>query len=110
MNNILDDVNELKDLIISSKEYTDYINSMKKVDSNEEIKKIIKDIIKLQKQEVNLNNKNIYNDLDIEINNLYDRLNSIPEYTDYINSSRRLNILITSIQEKFKEFFDSLVC
>ena len=49
MNNVLKDVEELKELILSSNEYKNYINSLNNIESKKEIKEIINKIISMQK-------------------------------------------------------------
>ncbi len=110
MNNIIDEVNELKRLIVSSDEYKNYKYNLELVEKNEEINNLIKDIIKLQKEIVKLkHNTNSFEDKEKELDNLYVKLDRYEIYYDYIESSKILNELITNIQNNFQEFFDSLV-
>ena len=111
MNNIISEVEELKELIINSDEYKDYKKYNDILEKDEEINSLIKDITILQKEIVKLKSKKI--DVSIkeqELDNLYIKLNNNKNYELYIKSSKKLNELITNIQKNFQEFFDSLVC
>ena len=50
MNDIINDVNDLKENILKSSEYLNFKNSEKKLDNNKEVNKIITDIKKLQQK------------------------------------------------------------
>lgn len=110
MNNIIKDVEELKDLLIESEEYKNYNDSLKKVELNKEINEVINNVKKLQKEIVNKTSKKEDTKLlNKELNNLYDKLFSISEYKEYIDNSKKLNELITSIQKNFEKYFNSLI-
>ena len=110
MNSILKDVEELKELVLESEEYKNYKTSLDILDSNNDVKELINKITNLQKnivkkmskkEEVKIQNK--------ELDELYNELNSIEEYTKYIDNSKKLNILITNIQKEFEKYFNNLV-
>ena len=107
MNNILNDIEELKQDIINTDEYKEYKKCEKLLDNHSEIKSLIKEITNTQKKLVRINNKDY--DLDNKINDLYDKLNNIDEYKKYIDSSKKLNILISNIQKEFEDYFNSLI-
>lgn len=110
MNNVLSDVNDLKDLIISSSEYIEYKNNVNRLEKNNEIKKLINKIKKLQKEVVRLEISN--NNKEVEekrLSELFDKLNSYDEYKKYISSSKKLNKLISKVQNNFEKYFNSLV-
>ena len=110
MNSIIEEVNELKELILNSNEYKNYKENLELVEQNEEINITINNIIKLQKDVVKLkHSKKEYKDKEKELDYLYVKLDRYEIYRDYIESSKKLNDLITSIQNSFQEFFDSLV-
>ena len=110
MNNIINEVNELKDLIIKSDEYTNYKKNLELVESNSEIKELIDKITNLQKEIVKLKyNKENVKEKEKNLDELYVKLNKYEIYSDYIDSSKKLNELLTKIQNNFQEFFDSLV-
>lgn len=110
MNNILKDVEELKELVLESEEYKNYKTSLDILDSNDDVKELINKITNLQKnivkkmskkEDVKIQNK--------ELDELYDELNSIEEYTKYVDNSKKLNDLITNIQKEFEKYFNNLV-
>ena len=110
MNSILNDVEELKKLVLESEEYKNYKTSLDILDSNNDVKELINKITNLQKnivkkmskkEDVKIQNK--------ELDKLYDELNSIEEYTKYIDNSKKLNVLITNIQKEFEKYFNNLV-
>lgn len=110
MNSVLNDVNELRKLILDSKEYKNYISSLNTIESKKEIKKIINKIVTLQKDIVKKEVSKIDTSKEEkELNNLYSNLYDYEEYNIYINNSEELNILITSIQKRFEEYFNSLI-
>lgn len=110
MNNILNEVNDLKKMILNSKEYIDYNNNLKLVENNKEINNIVLNITNLQKEIVKLEHKKLNaKSKEIELEELYVKLNEYDTYREYIESSKNLNKLITNIQTNFQEFFDSLV-
>ena len=111
MNNIINEVEELKELIIDSKEYKEYKKYDDILENNKEVKELVNKYTSMQKEIVLLESKNIdASDKEKELDQLYEELNNIDEYKKYIESSKKLNKLITNIQNKFQEFFDSLMC
>lgn len=110
MNNIIAEVEELKELIINSIEYKDYKKYEKLLDSNLKVKELVNKYTSIQKEIVLLESKNKDTfDKESELDLIYSDLISIDEYNKYLDSSKKLNELITSIQNNFQEFFDNLV-
>ncbi len=110
MNSIINEVEDLKELIINSSEYKEYKEYEKLLDSNPKIRELVNKYISMQKEIVLLENKNKYTlDKEKEIDFIYGELINIEEYNKYLESSKKLNELITNIQKNFQEFFDSLV-
>ena len=110
MNNIIDEVNELKDLILDSEEYINYKKNLELIESNDEINELINKITDLQKEIVRLkHSKKNTTEKEKELDELYVKLDKYEIYLDYIDSSKKLNELLTKIQSNFQEFFDSLV-
>lgn len=110
MNDILNDVEELRNMIISSNEFKNYEHSLNMVEKDEELKKLIKEIISLQKSIVKLeHNKNDVSSLNKELDDKYSSLYSNKKYIDYIDSSKVLNNLLTDVQNRFNKYFNSLV-
>ena len=111
MNNILSEVEELRDLIINTDEYKEYKKYNDLLEKNKEVKELINKYTSMQKELVLLESKNEdISDREKELDLIYSELNSIDEYNKYIKSSKNLNELITKIQKNFQEYFDSLVC
>lgn len=107
MNNILKDIEELKQDIINSDEYKEYLKYNDILENDNEIKSIIKEIVSKQKELVSkLNNDK---ELEKELDDLYNQLNSYDDYKNYIEASEKLNILISNIQNNFENYFNSLV-
>ena len=111
MNNIIKEVEELKELVLNSDEYKKYKKYNDLLESNKEVKKLVNKYTSLQKEIVLKEyKKEDISDKEKELDLLYDELISIDEYNNYLESSKELNELITRIQNNFQEFFDSLVC
>lgn len=110
MNNILNKVEELKELIIDTDEYKNYKFYLSKIEKNDDIKNLINTITKKQKELVRIENNgsNIDNESK-ELDNLFDKLYEYDDYKNYIEYSKKLNIIITDVQNNFQEYFDSLV-
>ena len=110
MNNILEDVLELKELILETDEYKNYKSSLNKIESNNKVNTLIKDIVSKQKEITNKEYKKVDTSLlEQELDSLYEELDNIKEYSDYIENSIKLNELITNIQNKFEKYFNSLI-
>ena len=110
LNNSFSDVQELRKLIINSNEYKNYIKCLEQLKSDDYIDDEIQEIVKLQKRIVNYSSKKIDTiNLEKELDNLNKKLYSNNKYSNYINSAKKLNVLITKIQNRFNEYFDSLV-
>lgn len=110
MNNVLEDVYDLKSIIESTNEYKDYKKYLNALEDNNEIKKLINEITKKQKEVVRLETlKKNSESLEKELDELFNKLNSYPDYKKYINSSKNLNIIITEVQTNFQKYFNSLV-
>ncbi len=107
MNDILKDVDYLKELIKDSKEYKEYKEIENKLDDNKEINEIVNSIKSLQKSIVSKKNNNF--DDEEKLQELFDLLNSYPLYNEYIKKSKELNILLTKIQKRFEEEFNEIL-
>ena len=107
MNNILSDIEDLKLDILNSNEYKEYRKYDELLNNNSEVKSLIKEITKLQKESERLGNKDI--DIENKLEDLFSKLNNIEDYSKYIESSKKLNELITKIQKNFEDYFNSLI-
>ena len=110
MNDLLKEVESLKNMIILSDEYKNYEKSLNKVDNNLYIKKLTAEIKSIQKKIVYKENKKEDTAfLEKKLDELYKDLYNDEDYSNYINSSVKLNKLITKIQKKFENYFNSLI-
>lgn len=110
MNDILNDVEELKQLIINSDEYKEYIRLTKVLDNNKDINDVIEKIKNMQQEIVHKENKNEDTSLnEKKLSNLFEKLNSFVEYNEYLKSAKNLNKLITKIQKNFEESFNEIL-
>ena len=107
MNNILNDIEDLKLDILNTKEYKEYKKYDELLNNNSEVKSLIKEITKLQKESERINNKDI--DIENKLEDLFSKLNNNEDYIKYINASKELNILISKIQINFEDYFNSLI-
>ena len=110
MNDIINDVEKLKEKILLSNEYKNFKEAEKILDSNKEINKIIGKIKQVQQQIVKKEDKKEETDKEeIELQSLYKQLDTYKEYTNYIQASKIFNELITSIQKEFESYFNGFI-
>lgn len=110
MDSILIEVEKLKNMVILSDEYKNFINSRNKLDANEDINKIIDRIKNTQKALINKEDKNEdITEEEIILKSLYTELDSFECYKEYIKNAKILNELITKIQKRFEDYFNKLV-
>lgn len=110
MNDIINDVNYLKENILKSSEYLNFKKSEKNLDNNKEVNKIITDIKKLQQKIIKKEDKNLDAEIEkIELESLYKELETYNDYIEYKKNARIFNDLITNIQKKFEEYFNSFL-
>lgn len=110
MDSIINDVEDLKNAIISSDEYIKYTKLTNSLDNNKEINDIINTIKKLQQEVVALENRN-ENTLakEKQLDELFNKLNNIEEYKEYLKASKKLNEIITKVQYNFSECFNEII-
>ena len=110
MNDILKEVETLKKMILDSKEYKDFILYRDNLDYNKQINKIISKIKNVQKILINKQDKNEdTTEEEIKLRSLYSDLDNYEEYKKYIESAKVLNEMITGIQKKFEDYFNTLI-
>lgn len=110
MNNIINDVEELKNKVLNSKEYTDYKKYEQILDNNKEINNVITQIKKVQQSIIKKEDINEDTTKEkIELDSLYKKLNTYQEYNNYIDSSKKLNEMITYIQKEFENYFNKFI-
>ncbi len=110
MNNIINDVEDLKEKVMNSKEYKEYKKYEEILDNNKKINEVITKIKKVQKSIIKKEDKN--EDVTkekIELNTLYEKLNTYTDYTNYINASKKLNEIVTYIQKEFENYFNKFI-
>lgn len=106
LSNLDSSIKELKYEIISSSEYKEYIKAKEVLDNNKDIKDLIKKITSTQKKLVSGKGDN---NLEGELDTLYEKLYSYEEYNEYIEVSTKLNILISDTQKELENYFNSLM-
>lgn len=106
LSNLDSSIKELKDEIISSIEYKEYIKAKEVLDNNKDIKDLIKKITSTQKKLVSGKGDN---NLEGKLDTLYEKLYSYEEYNEYIEVSTKLNILISDTQKELENYFNSLM-
>ena len=106
LSNLDSSIKELKDEIISSNEYKEYIKAKEVLDNKKDIKDLIKKITSTQKKLVSGKGDN---NLEGELDTLYEELYSYEEYNEYIEVSTKLNILISDTQKELENYFNSLM-
>lgn len=110
MNEILNDIEELKEKILSSKEYKDFKKYESILDNNKEINDIITKIKKVQQTIIKKEDKNENVDKEkIELSTLNQKLDTYSDYKNYIESSKKLNEMITYIQKEFENYFNKFI-
>ena len=110
MNDILKEVESLKDLIILSDENKNYDKYLKKIKNNKTINLLINKIKKTQKDLLKNEIKNIDNTLlEKQIDEYYNELYLEEDYIKYIHASKELNDLLTILKMNFENYFNSLI-
>ncbi len=110
MDNVIKEVENLKQIILDSAEYKEYKRCEKILDENNKIKGIISKIKKLQKIIINKEDKKEETDKEeIEIQSLYKKLDTFEEYKNYIKASRKFNDSLTYIQKEFERYFNQFI-
>jgi len=94
-------LNDVIDCIKNSPEYIECVELKKKMDSNEEITKLIKDIKLLQKKLLRTDSIEVQEELDSKIN----RLNEIPIYSIYNQKLNVINEKISYVNDELNDYF-----
>lgn len=94
-------LNDVIDCIKNSPEYIECIELKKKMDGNEEITKLIKDIKLLQKKVLRTDSIEVQEELDSKIN----RLNEIPIYSIYNQKLNVINEKISYVNDELNDYF-----
>lgn len=94
-------LNDVIDCIKNSPEYIECVELKKKMDSNEEITKLIKDIKLLQKKLLRTDSIEVQEELGSKIN----RLNEIPIYSIYNQKLNVINEKISYVNDELNDYF-----
>jgi len=101
----MEKLDEVVNTIKNSKEYKTCIDLKSKMDSNEDINSLVKEIKKLQKKYINTNDSNIK----IELDKLENQLNEIPIYHIYLDNLEKVNQMIDYVKDELNNYFDLLL-
>lgn len=91
--------------IKNSKEYKKCIELKEKMESNEEINSLVKEIKLKQKKYIRTNDSNILS----ELNELEEKLNSIPIYHVYNENLEKVNYYINYVKDELNDYFIELL-
>lgn len=98
-------LDEVVNTIKNSKEYKKCIELKEKMKSNDEINSLVKEIKLKQKKYIRSNDSNILR----ELNELEERLNSIPIYHVYTKNLEKVNDYINYVKDELNDYFDKLL-
>ena len=98
-------LDEVVDCIKNSKEYKKCIELKEKMDSNDDINKLVKEIKLKQKKYIRTNDSNILS----ELNELEEKLNSIPIYHIYLDNLEEVNKMINYVKDELNDYFQELL-
>ena len=103
---ILDKVDEIITYIKDTDEYKDYILLKDKLESNDKVKSLIKEVKSLQQKLVKAEAyRKDSKELESNYNQKLSELDKIPLYTDYKNSVERLNEMYQTIKNRLDDYF-----
>ena len=91
--------------IKNSKEYKKCIELKEKMKSNDEINSLVKEIKLKQKKYIRTNDSNILS----ELNELEEKLNSIPIYHVYNENLEKVNYYINYVKDELNDYFIELL-
>ena len=98
-------LDEVVNTIKNSKEYKKCIELKEKMKSNDEINSLVKEIKLKQKKYIRSNDPNILR----ELNELEERLDSIPIYHVYTKNLEKVNDYINYVKDELNDYFDKLL-
>ena len=104
-------IEDLFKTIESSKEYQSYLNIKESIEKNEEINNLVKMIKRLQQKSVRLEHENNpkYKEVDKQIEEKVNKLNSIPLYKEYISRMNKLNDILSSSSKAIENYINSKI-
>lgn len=110
MDNLELEFNELINIIKDTKEYKNYVSLKDRLESNDDISSLVKEIKDLQKESVRLESKGQdFSKVDLDIKQKLVYLNNIPVYNDYIESLELLNDILVLVKNRFDKFIEELL-
>lgn len=97
--------------IEESDEYKRYLEIGNLLESDEEINVLIKEIKTLQQRSVKLeyNNDISYKEVDKEIENKVNKLNSIPIYQEYLKRMNTFNNILSESSNNIEKYINSKI-
>ena len=98
-------LDEVVDCIKNSKEYKKCIELKEKMNSNDEINSLVKEIKLKQKKYIKSNDPNILS----ELKSLENSLNSIPIYHVYTENLEKVNEMINYVKDELNDYFIDLL-
>ncbi len=104
-------IDDLFKTIETSDEYQKYLKIGEILNSDEEIKKLIKEIKELQQKSVHLeyNNDKQYKEVDKEIKTKVDTLNSKPIYQEYLKRMSNFNNILSESSNNIEKYINSKI-
>ena len=104
-------IEDLFAAIEESLEYKNYLEIGKVLESDKEIKKLVKEIKILQQKSVNLeyNNDPKYKEVDADIKKKVDILNSKPIYKEYLRRMNNFNNILSESSNNIEKFINSKI-
>lgn len=98
-------LDEVVDCIKNSKEYKKCLELKEKMNTNDEINSLVKEIKIKQKKYIKNNDSNILEELKL----LEDRLNNIPIYHIYLENLEIVNTMINYVKDELNDYFYNLL-
>lgn len=104
-------VDELFDAITSSSEYQAYLNIGSVLEKNEEVTALVEEIKTLQQKSVDLeyHGDNSYQQVDKEIEEKVNKLNSIPVYQEYLRRMNEFNDILSQSSSTIEKYINSKI-
>lgn len=98
-------LDEVVNCIKESREYKKCIELKKKMETNSEINSLVKEIKLKQKKYIRSNDSNILS----ELNELEEKLNSLPIYHVYTLNLEKVNEYINYVKDELNDYFLELL-
>ncbi len=104
-------MDELFESITNSVEYQKYRDITKLLEDDEEIKELIEEIKRLQKESVNLEYQHDmkYKEIDEVIEKKVKELNGIPKYQEYLNRMEELNEILRMSSHMLEDYVNDKI-